>query len=316
MSIDNLKLSYSSLNLFSSCERKFELTKLYDRRPFDGDTFAAEVGKALHAGYQNYLTNHDPDKALWELARAYPHDIYFLSDPSKVESRSIEACVVTLDAMLERGGSEGWELAYIKNHLGETVPAIEVPFEIILDGFELADGRGISFVGFIDAIMFRGDTYRTLDIKTHQNYSRDYNAQYKFDTQQIPYGIVLEHVLQKEIEKFDVLYLDCKIDVAEPVIELVEFTKDRDDIQEWLMNTVMKVQQIQRNMEMDYFPRRDGGCVMWNKPCFYLRDNVCSMRDKEQIQKWFLEGQDFEPPRDPIVPWITGHINLHAGVER
>ena len=77
------------------------------------------------------------------------------------------------------------------------------------------------------------------------------------------------------------------------------------------MNTVMRVQRIQRGMEMDYFPRTDGGCLSWNKPCFFLE--VCQTRDKEAITEWLMMGED--PATDKREePWIIAEIDVF-GVE-
>ena len=59
---DFLRVSYSSLNTFASCNRKFEFDKLYPRRErVLEDFYAADVGKALHAGYQDFLIKGDKE---------------------------------------------------------------------------------------------------------------------------------------------------------------------------------------------------------------------------------------------------------------
>jgi hypothetical protein len=67
-----IRLSYSSLNVFSSCARKWEFDKLYPKpaRVFE-DNYAADVGTALHAGYQHYLATHDRDESVWAFMRGF-----------------------------------------------------------------------------------------------------------------------------------------------------------------------------------------------------------------------------------------------------
>ena len=130
MTDDYLRVSYSSLNTFESCPRKFEFSKLFDRRPWTGEEFAAAVGTALHKGYQEYLVSNDRDKALWAMAKAYPHELEWTVEASKAEPRSLAACAITLDAMIDSDAMNEWEVAQIKNPQGEIVPAIEVPYEI------------------------------------------------------------------------------------------------------------------------------------------------------------------------------------------
>lgn len=301
-----LEVSYSSLNLADGCLRKFEFNKLYPRRARDADAFAADVGTALHHGYQDYLANQDRDQALWALMRDYP---YMSEFSQRFDDRSLEACVATLDEMIDEAKMNEWELMTIRKPDGTIVPAIEVPFELRLKGINLPDGRGVAFTGFMDAAMRHLGTgaVRTMDIKTHRRHLEDATPKYKFDGQQVPYGICLEHIQGNPVEEFEVLYLDCYVDLVSPRVNLYPFVKDSTDLQEWLINTVLRVQRIQRAMEMDYFPRTDGGCLSWNRPCYFL--DVCQTRDRPAIEEWLLMGEAPEQ-RKRETPWIIAEIDV------
>lgn len=307
--MEYLRVSYSSLNVFEGCKRKFELQKLYPQKENKFEMFAADVGIAIHHGYQEYLINADRDQAVWKLLLKYPYDSEFMQDK---DDRSAEAALSTLEEMFDSVDMAEWELAKIKRPDGEEVPAVEVPFELRFKGITLPDGRGIAFTGFLDALMFNrfNGLYRTLDIKTHRRYARDATAKYKFDSQQVPYGIIVEHLQGNQIEEFEVLYLDCFVDVAEPRVTLYEYRKDREDIQEWLMSKVLQFQNLQRYMELDFFPRVDNGCMSWNKPCYFL--DVCESRNREAVTAWLLEGE--EPYQRPYeTPWITAELDIFGG---
>lgn len=336
---DNLKISYSSLNLADSCMRKFEFNKLYPRRNRDGDQFAADVGKSLHAGLQEYMVSGSEDAAYWEVMKSFP---YVWEFGQIRDDRNLEPALATLDEMMFKMDMSDWELMTIQRPLtvaereilvggcptdqlntmipgltenckGVVVPAIEVPFEIQLKGLALPDGRGISFTGFMDAAMrHKGHgLVRTLDIKTHRRAREDATPVYKFDSQQVPYGIVLEHVQGNAVEEFEVLYLDSYIDLVNPRVQEYKFLKDSTDIQEWLINTVLRVQKIQRAIEMDYFPRTDGGCMSWNRPCYFL--DVCQSRDRDSITEWLMMGEEAEiRPNDN--PWIVAEIDVFGEV--
>lgn len=304
--LPDLKVSYSSLNLANTCLRKFEFTKLYPRRIRDGDQYAADVGKALHAGLQDYMVHESEESAIWRVMQEFP----YLWEFNQVrDDRSLEASLSTLEEMMHQMDMSEWELMEIKKPCGEVVPAIEVPFELRLKGLELPDGRGISFTGFMDAAMrHKGHgLVRTLDIKTHRRTREDATPVYKYDTQQVPYGICLEHVQGHSIESFEVLYLDCYVDLVSPRVQEYRFLKDSEDIQEWLINTVLRVQAIQRAVEMNYFPRTDGGCLSWNRPCHFLE--VCQSRDREAITEWMLMGEE-AAPRVVDEPWIVAEIDV------
>lgn len=332
---DFLRLSYSSLNLAGSCMRKFEFNKMYPRRVRDSDAFAADVGTALHHGYQDYLVNQDLDRAIWMLMLDFP---YLGEFNQRTDDRNLEAAIATLEAMTYEANMNEWELMSILRPLtedeskemaefgrlldadldahasekGVIVPAIEVPFSLRLKGITLADGRGVEYTGFMDAALRHRGTgaVRTMDIKTHRRTLVDASPKYKFDSQQVPYGIVLEHLAGEAVTDFEVLYLDTFVDLVNPRVQLYKFHKDSEDLQEWLINTVLRVQQIQRAVEMDYFPRADGGCLNWNRPCHFLE--VCQSRDREMIVEWMMMGE--EPAVEKVVqPWIIAEIDVFGG---
>jgi ATP-dependent helicase/DNAse subunit B len=318
-----LRVSYSSMNTFASCPRKFEFAKLYPKRDraFE-DFYAAEVGKAIHAAYQNFLTIGDKEQAIWTLMQEFPFELEFNQSN---DYRGFDASLATLEEMMVDAKMMEYELARIMrpptvSEVAEAaklglvaesteVPAIEVPFELRFKGLKLPDGRGIAFTGFLDAILRNKSTglYRTLDIKTSRVRMADATAKYKFDTQQVPYGIVVDHVAQDQVESFEVLYLDCYIDLVEPQVTFYPFMKSRQDIMEWATNRLIQFQQIQRFMESDYFPRTDSGCLFYQKPCAWLEP--CMSRDKETLTEWFLLGE--EPAKEePFHPWIVADIDL------
>jgi hypothetical protein len=312
------------MNVFSSCERKFEFQKLYPQRNRDRDMFAADVGTALHHGYQDYLIHGDKERAIWMFMQDYPYELEWQQGN---DYRSLEAALATLEEMFESVAMADYELATIRrpatvaelhadpNTLTYDVPAIEVPFEIRFNGITLPDGRGIAFVGFIDAIMRNliNGRYRTTDIKTHRRALHDATAKYKFDDQQTPYGIIVEHIQGNPVDEFEVLYLDSYIDVLEPRVSLYPFSRTKDDVQEWLLNRVMQFQSIQRSLESDYFPRTSGGCLFYNKPCYFLE--VCESRDREMAEAWLLMGEEPAPPRFDS-PWVVAEIDIFGKDKR
>lgn len=310
-----LRVSYSSLLLADTCLRKFEFNKLYPRRVRDPDAFAADVGTALHHGYQDYLVNQDLERAIWILMRDYP---YMGEFNQRYDDRSLEACISTLEEMTHEANMTEWELMSIRkpptdeHPEGEIVPAIEVPFALRLKGIVLPDGRGIEYTGFMDAALRNLGTglVRTMDIKTHRRTLVDATPKYRFDGQQVPYGIVLEHLMGNSVDEFEVLYLDTYVDLVSPRVQLYPFHKDSEDLQEWLINTVLRVQRIQRAMEMDYFPRTDGGCLNWNRPCYFLE--VCQTRDRPSIEEWLLMGEEPEADKREE-PWIIADIDVFGG---
>lgn len=313
--MQTFRVSYSSLNTFSTCPRKFEFNKLYPRRTEWEDGYAAGVGKALHAGYQDYLIHKDRDQAVWTFMLEFPYELESIQSN---DYRSFEASLSCLEEMFESIKMEEYELAKIKKPDGEIAPAIEVPFEIRFKGLAippcpaLPEGATLSVTGYIDAIMQHYTTglFRTLDIKTNRLNLMDATPKYKFDTQQVPYGIVVDHVAQGSVEEFEVLYLDCYVDLLEPKVSFYPFKKTRTDIEEWCATKLMQFQQIAKYAAMDFFPRTDSGCLFYNKPCSYMEP--CMSRDREALTEWFLLGDEPVKERE-FTPWIVADVDV--GVE-
>src|SRR3546814_10198921 len=69
---NNLQISYSSSGTFDSCNRKFEFRKIYPRSKPRTSGFAAEVGKCLHEGFQNFLIHQSEEQAIWALLESFP----------------------------------------------------------------------------------------------------------------------------------------------------------------------------------------------------------------------------------------------------
>lgn len=307
-----LQVSYSSLNLFSSCERKFEFHKLFVNPSAREQTYAAAAGQAMHLGYQEYLATGDSSKAIWKLLRAYPYELAFME---LRDDRSIEACISSLERMIDFDVFHEFEVAKIMNPQGEAVPAIEVPFAIRLEGVVLPDGRGIEFVGAIDAIMQHKmeRQFCSLDIKTHRDTLKDATAKYVYNSQQTPYGIVINHLAGEALDSFKVLYLDVYLDLVEPRVTPYDYVRTDEDVQEWLLDTTLTAQRIQKSMQLQHFPRTAGGCVTYNRPCKYL--DVCQSRDHESIERYLSMGADPDAVPHRIDPWIIAEIDVLEGLK-
>lgn len=336
--METLRVSYSSLGTFSSCPRKFEFDKFYPKRDRSyEDNYAADVGKALHAAYQNYLIHGDQDKAILELMRTFPFELEYQQTN---DYRSFDAALSTLEEMFAEIRMDEYELAQIKrpwtpNEMadfairaahgdpligveptGLVVPAIEVPFEIRFKGLVIPpcarypEGANISIIGYIDAIMRHHMTglYRTLDIKTSRDNLKDATPKFKYDTQQVPYGIVVDHVAQGIVDEFEVLYLSCYVDLTEPRVDLYPFMKRRYDVEEWAMNKILQFQNMAKMAASDFFPRTDNGCLFYQKPCRYLEP--CGSRDREELEAWFLLGEEPAKDRDDFHPWIVADVDV------
>lgn len=279
----HLFISHSSQKLLHSCARKFEFRKMYNHPKRDSN-LKAELGKALHRGFQDYLVHGDEDKAIWEFMTAYP---IHLCD-SDTDYSSIQTGYSTLMGIIHAIPMQEFELAKIKCIDGVVRPAIEVPFEITLEGYSLEDGKNytVSYTGYIDAILFnvREGTYAVVDIKTTQWKLNDFTPLYQFSEQCVPYGLILEYMKGETINNFQVKYLTCQVDLLEPNIQLYSFEKDRGDIEDWFRGLIIDLNLIKMYRSMAWYPRTGGGstCISFNRKCEFF--DICLARDPDTIR--------------------------------
>lgn len=296
-----LTLSHSSLGTLGSCARRFEFFKFfrlpesnYEESP---DTIA---GHALHAGFQSYVTYGDKERAQYDMMTNFNVE----GSPFVDHVRSLEACYGTLEAMMNNLNLMEYEIAQIKCLDGKTRPAIEVEFEMWLDGITIA-GRPVVFVGFIDLALFHlmSQTYATMDVKTHRADQKvDRTAEYVYNAQQMPYSIVLQAVAGAPINRFEVLYFDVYVDIMEPKARVFRFQKTTADVEDWFTNLVLDVYRLRKYAEREHFPRRGHGCIFYRKACRFLP--VCSVSDRKIAQGLLLMEGEQEEKRRARTPWI------------
>lgn len=319
--IDELRISHSSRQLFKSCPRKLEFRKFLSHTGWD-DSIAAAVGRALHEGYQEYLVSKNIDRAMFKMMAAYPIDM--CANP--MWKYSMEECYATLQKLCQSGHLIDYELATIRQPSGVVSSAIEVPASIRLKGFNLKnDGHvfidrpnyiPVFYDMYIDAIMFGKLTgeYIIVDLKsTKQDLSKSV-YRFQFDDQLLPYALVLESILGRNIDTLTFKYLVVYVDIQNPEVKLFEFNKSRHDIQEWARGLLMDVMNIKSMYNMRWFPRNGNSCLSFSRPCTYWDD--CQYNDVNTRARLIkMEGKDQEDDnnkRQEMNPWITVDLDLVA----
>lgn len=302
-----LDLSDSSLNgRFHSCARKFELNKLFghSRAEAEGSIYA-EVGKALHEGWQTYMTTGKRDDGAWALIKRYPKPQSGIDIPTPMQSLSVEAVYATYLEMASHPIDSRYQLATV-NVNGVNRPAVEVPFRIVFKDVSLLRSRRIPirYIGFIDAILFDTvtGTYVVVDVKTTSKRRNDYSVMFGRDPQCLPYAYVLEAIQGLPISNLDVMYFVAYVDTMEPKVFKYDFIKNANDIQEWGFNISKDIRDIQMYAEMQYFPRNGKSCDTY-RVCQY--NNICDYREPEAIERllqmtygavdWQKQAEDFKP---------------------
>lgn len=310
-SIKYLRLSDSTLSLFESCDRKLEFRKFYRHGKKD-ESFHGEVGKAMHAGFQSWLVHRDEERAVFDMMTNYP---VHLMPERGTNQKTLEACYITLQSLMQTESFAEYEIAQIKCLDGTTRPAIEVAFQIDIEGFNLSDDAGnyipVYYIGFIDAILFSKikHTYGVFDVKSHRDNSDDLTAKYYFSNQVLPYGITLENILGKEIESFDVSYISCFIDIEKPQTRIYSFPKTKNDIEDWGQNLMVQLQRIKLHANTGWWPRKPNSCMAFRHPCEFF--DICGNRNHKIVERMLLLDQEPVPQNeDSFKPWVRFPLRL------
>jgi len=300
---DTVSVSYSSLELFNTCPRKFELYKIHPME-FERDTSPAlSLGSAVGVGYARYLEliadNKLPyqaikDDVLLETWRAY-------YPPLEDNIRSISKAHVIVEALIENpwvaNGEDDpcdWVLASFNGK-----PAAELSFCI-----QLTDS--LVYTGFLDGVMYSPSTglYRPLELKT-SSLANNLEVNFKNSSQGLAYALIIDTLSPTKPQRtFDVHYRVAqlhrtKAEAFRPTIHDFYFHKTLVDRLEWLMGLKMEVERLAMYTGAHLFPKRGGSCLSWMRPCpFY---GVCNLVDLKSEPKEEIKDYQFYFKLDDLI---------------
>lgn len=304
--LDMLVLSHSTRSAFRSCARKLEFRQFYGESPYmKEDNYAGSVGTALHRGLAAWLETGDETKAITAFLLAFPYHLEYIGYNSQ---RSLEACYNTLMALMESNQLRPYDIAKIRLKTGEEKFCIEVPFALEITGTPLP--FPVWFVGFLDEILYNEieDRYVVVDLKTTRQKFDDLGSKYTFDEQCIPYAIVLEHALGRQIDELEVSYLSAYIDLMKPNVEMFPFKKTKDDVHDWHRGLCDDIARIAKYYRDGWFPRATNGdtCISWNRKCQFMDE--CSYRNADTLKKIIQGTIRTNLFSTGEIPWITASL--------
>jgi len=269
----DLVLSYSSLELYHSCPRKFELYKVH---PVDAprDTSPAlSQGSAVGHGYAAHLMGQGEEQTRFETwLNYYPP----LEDNVRTMAKAQVIVQALIDTPMKPENEDDpldWELAYFNNQ-----PTTELSFCIRLT-------ENMVYVGYLDAVLYSPSTgrYRPLELKTSSLQEQTLEVNFKNSAQGLAYALVLDTILGKPQETFAIQYRVAQVHRTKelqyrPTIHDFYFTKTLVDRLEWLIGLKMEVESIQNSLDLEMFPKRGSSCLAWNRPCQFY--GICNLTNK------------------------------------
>lgn len=307
--ISHVRLSDSSMNTFRSCQRKFEFRKMLNH-PANDESLPAQCGQCLHAAFQDYLIHGDIDRALYVMLETYPYHLNVMDS----DNYSIYACQSALESLISAPQLIDHELAYLITPDGVKRAAIEVPFEFKIKNFSLSDTRlvTVSYVGKADQILYDRSEQQYIigDTKTHRRNFIDMTSVYVFDDQLVPYGLVLERLLDHPVETFKVKYISVYLDLMKAQTRVYSFMKSKTDINDWAQGFVGDLYALKSAFNTAWFKRDHRSCNNFGRDCNYM--DLCQSRNTEMIQrqiKSLLENEEVRPDHFGQ-PWVTMDLDL------
>lgn len=297
--VDVLELSHSTLNSFHSCPRKLEFAKLYGYNLRTRGT-AGEAGNALHEAAGVYLQTKDKQLAIMKLLEKYPIDL--CSNP--LWNWSLEMTYGGLIKLINYLDLHPeLELAKIAGK-----KAVEVPFLINIQ-HNIKNLMPVVYRGYIDFIFYNRleNRYKIVDLKGTTYSIADIHAKWRWDSQCLPYALILNSALDKSIKSLDTEYLVTKVSLLEPEIIPLEYHKTEEDIQEWTQDLLTTLTAINTYIQTQWFPRRSTSCIGFGKTCKFF--DLCESRKLSTIKN-ALAFKNVEGTKKEFIPWITLDLEI------
>lgn len=301
--------SHSIDGTFDSCPRRFEFMHMYLKlSERDSDSYAADVGTALHEAtqaWQTKLVEGASDSAAraygmltlvkfwpWQQERDRMKKDPVTNRVKGIGERTLGNAALLLERIYNNPLWQEWELVTVEGF----GPAIEVPWRIVHESFGEVDmpyGKKGVFAtqGKSDFILRHRHTgkYRILDLKTTAKSFPAHNASFRFSGQAGQYGMILAHAIGLDWQKegLDVIYLIAFFGDYEHEIDVypIEYHLDPEEVQDAIDVKLERLTRMKRYAEQKHWPRTSHGCDFWNSACSFL--DICQRRDQKFVESWF-----------------------------
>lgn len=271
------QLSYSALNVFHSCKRKFQLNRLkttYRSEQSEEANITFAYGHIIGDGIQKILEGKSEQEVILAAFLGWHAPLLAIDEKRKKSFWSAIIALQKFISLRESGFLDEYEVLTYNNKL-----ATELNFKITLpDGF--------NFRGSVDAVLIHKTTRRILVLECKTTWQRDVNpAMYKNSSQAIGYSIVLD-VVFPGVTEYDVLYLVY----SSVTREYLQFKFLKSYVQRaiWIRELMMDVEIIKFCEEQELYPKNGDACLSFGKECEYI--NHCGL-DTSLITKHCTEKE-------------------------
>lgn len=273
-----IRLSHSTLDLFNTCERKFQLEKLLITDSVREDSPDTVLGTAYGAAVAHYLVNQDKDAALHHGWLAYWPELE--NDKKSVPHyvNAFERSLHKLDKLLD-----DYEVAFFKGK-----PATELSFRIDVS-------PEYYYVGYVDVVLKNrfDNTYFATDAKTTGLNLLDLSPVYQNSSQVLSYSIVLDAVVGSELAHYGCGYFVAQLKKDYEVeVHPLFFRKTLLDRLNWFITLGGDIKRLELAEELGFYPRRGGACLKYNRQCKFF--GICTLSSQDIPRKREVDTIEYD----------------------
>jgi hypothetical protein len=289
-----IRLSHSALDLFHTCERKFQLERLLVGAPEKRDYPATVLGHSFGTGIASYLIHQDAEKALFDAyMRYYPVE----EDDKRTEEVAMNLLLNSfphLDNLLQ-----DYEVAYFNGK-----PAAELSFCLNIDS-------KFYYVGYVDVVLRNKWTgkYAIMENKTTAMNLYDLSCLYQNSGQALGYSIILDAITGKENTEYEVLYFVGQLGSGNgfmPKIHTLPFPKTLSDRLNWFISLKLDVSSIEEMLSINVFPMRGKSCLQYMKLCNQF--GTCNLHGLDEYLPPLVDDIQYDFTYD-LEEVIVDHLN-------
>ena len=245
------KLSYSSLELFHTCPRKWQLSRFYKRQPGDMHTaFGHAVGEAI----ASIASGAALDAVIFNMYLTFEADLMELHKSKKSFALAVEAAA-SFKVLWDEQLSVEWEVFYVDGK-----PAAELGLRVEIGSY--------TYRGFVDLVLRNKFTGEIAILENKTTGARSaVEAMYGNSNQSLGYAVILDRIIP-DLSSY--LVLHTVFTSFNSQWNVFPVHKNMVKRANWLRDLIYTVRTIEMYKEDDNFPLHGSGCVSYGKQCgFY-----------------------------------------------
>lgn len=261
-----IRLSHSTMELFNSCERLFQLEKLLVTDSVREESHHLSFGTAFGAGVADYFVHQDINKALYTGWLEYWPEIEAKNKTIPHYVSAMLKAKAVMDTLLQ-----DYEVVYFQDK-----PAVELSFRVNIT-------PQYYYVGYMDIVLRNkwDGTCVVVDAKSTGLQLLDLSPLYQNSGQALAYSIVLDAVTGEAQANYSVMYFVAQMTKTHEVnIHPLVYRKTLLDRLNWFLALGSDVKRLELAEEIGFYPRRGGSCLKYNKPCKHFGTCTLSSFDK------------------------------------